>query len=742
MQSQLTELLENVRRCEQRNRWVAACVVGCSVLSAALLFFVARDGYPRWVALVALCVSFPLLLWVLQAGVRSVSVSQHDTARLIDTSLDTKDRALSLASLEGVAGEEMRVARELIAQQLAAHISSDTRASAIAPYVMTRAEKRSLRVSGALLVVAVLLAFFRPASPLEALVASIESIEQAHPELPPEVQDAARALVEQLQDPDATTDEIERALATTKEIVSKAISRDGSDRSVVGRSSDSSNRESKVAPPPVKPSPTPKPQSAQSSQSKEKEGSKGGADEDSSSRDAGDSNSKEERSAEEQSGAEKQDGADKNSGGEKQQTSGDSAGGTDRSQQQSGNGQSGEGDSAKDQDKAESQQRQQDGQQGGSSQGGGNSSEERPNAQGQGGGAGSGSSGESNEGQSQDAASNNGQGEGQGEGAASNGGQNDQSTEGHDKEGQGKAKEPGDSKNSGAGNQQSEGQQGAGGQQQGAGQQKGKGEQQGDGQEQKDTNDQRGEKGSGDGNSPGKQSGQPGQQADQKKGQGGAAGEGGLQKLEGAIDKAQKALEKDSTQESSKPESSPDKSAQGGAQQDGAKEGANEGGKKESAKKDGEQKDGAQQDSAAKDSQGMKPPAEGAQPGERDSNGKGKNNDSADAQTEKSPKGTSDSAGGNSPDIDRNAKARPGSEMAEGPTSAGLGGKEAFKDVEVPSADENIDERFTGEESSLEESDAPAQPKTTLEDVTLAKPKSSSSKAKQPIPLEYRDILR
>jgi hypothetical protein len=70
------------------------------------------------------------------------------------------------------------------------------------------------------------------------------------------------------------------------------------------------------------------------------------------------------------------------------------------------------------------------------------------------------------------------------------------------------------------------------------------------------------------------------------------------------------------------------------------------------------------------------------------------------------------------------------------------GNRRGFKDVEVSATDEKTEERFTGDDSTLEESDAPAQPKTSLEDITLAKPKSSPQKAQQPIPLESRDILR
>jgi|GEM_PF-5694331 len=102
--------------------------------------------------------------------------------------------------------------------------------------------------------------------------------------------------------------------------------------------------------------------------------------------------------------------------------------------------------------------------------------------------------------------------------------------------------------------------------------------------------------------------------------------------------------------------------------------------------------------------------------------------------------GARDGTGGNSPQVDRNAKTREGG--LDGPPGPGLGEKESFKEVHIDGANETLDSRFTGDQSDIEASDLPAQPKTTIEDVILAKPKSSSQKTEQQIPLEYRDVLK
>jgi hypothetical protein len=64
-----------------------------------------------------------------------------------------------------------------------------------------------------------------------------------------------------------------------------------------------------------------------------------------------------------------------------------------------------------------------------------------------------------------------------------------------------------------------------------------------------------------------------------------------------------------------------------------------------------------------------------------------------------------------------------------------------FLFVSVLGKDEALDSRFTGADTTLEENTSPAQAKTSLDDVLLAKPQGSTHKGRQPIPLEYKEIL-
>jgi hypothetical protein len=63
------------------------------------------------------------------------------------------------------------------------------------------------------------------------------------------------------------------------------------------------------------------------------------------------------------------------------------------------------------------------------------------------------------------------------------------------------------------------------------------------------------------------------------------------------------------------------------------------------------------------------------------------------------------------------------------------------EESKVEGKDEALDSRFTGAETTLEENKSPAQAKTSLDDVILAKPQGSTHKGRQPIPLEYKEIM-
>ena len=72
----------------------------------------------------------------------------------------------------------------------------------------------------------------------------------------------------------------------------------------------------------------------------------------------------------------------------------------------------------------------------------------------------------------------------------------------------------------------------------------------------------------------------------------------------------------------------------------------------------------------------------------------------------------------------------------------GQSGSRGRSDSTLEPVEEQYDTRYTGEDSKIEKNDAPANAKTTLEDITMQKPKVAKERGEQSIPLEYRDILK
>jgi hypothetical protein len=227
-----------------------------------------------------------------------------------------------------------------------------------------------------------------------------------------------------------------------------------------------------------------------------------------------------------------------------------------------------------------------------------------------------------------------------------------------------------------------------------------------------------------------------------------------MQQLEQALTKAQEALEKEQASQAKEPGST---GKQDSARPDGRSGEANSKNQQPQVNRAPQQSQTPQSSSKQGNKAGTNASGDGA--GESgfkseptpqtasSSSSQGKqskeqqqSNDPA-ARNKRGP-GSQDSSGSQSPEVDRSATARPGNASDEGPTGPGLGGQEQFKDVAIESANETLDQRYTGGDSSLEKNDVPAQPKTSIEDVTLAKPKPSSQKQDQPIPLEYREVLK
>jgi hypothetical protein len=218
----------------------------------------------------------------------------------------------------------------------------------------------------------------------------------------------------------------------------------------------------------------------------------------------------------------------------------------------------------------------------------------------------------------------------------------------------------------------------------------------------------------------GKESDRPGEQSKH------GSADQGIAKLQNALTKAKEAL---------KPK------AQGGSQSEAQNEAQNKPQSKPQSKPQGKPQSENNSSTATKEQN------KGREEGDQKRGDRGTQDQGEPAKRLGIDQGGEDgslgSTGARSPQIDRNAKAREGGFDPNAPEGRiGLGGREKFKDVQIEARDEEIDERFAGDDLKPESGDQGAQPKTTLEELTLAKPKSVPHKGQQPIPLEYRDLLR
>lgn len=74
--------------------------------------------------------------------------------------------------------------------------------------------------------------------------------------------------------------------------------------------------------------------------------------------------------------------------------------------------------------------------------------------------------------------------------------------------------------------------------------------------------------------------------------------------------------------------------------------------------------------------------------------------------------------------------------------TGGLKGEKGYRDIEVQDQPEQVDTRFTGKEGTIARNDRDAKLKRELSAITLEKPEPNLANGEQPIPPEYRELLR
>ena len=78
----------------------------------------------------------------------------------------------------------------------------------------------------------------------------------------------------------------------------------------------------------------------------------------------------------------------------------------------------------------------------------------------------------------------------------------------------------------------------------------------------------------------------------------------------------------------------------------------------------------------------------------------------------------------------------------KGDKNGGKQGANQFKDTEVGEKDEKFDAQYTGTEAERVKNPNEAKAKEAIKDRQLAPMEPVENKDRQPVPLEYRDLLK
>lgn len=258
--------------------------------------------------------------------------------------------------------------------------------------------------------------------------------------------------------------------------------------------------------------------------------------------------------------------------------------------------------------------------------------------------------------------------------------------------------------------------------------------------------------------------------ADQAQTSDGTAAKDAMNQLQKAVSDVKEKLEKE--QQSTQGQDSESSTNQGGAggekeqsngDQTGEDDSSQQGSGGKDSQKDGDEKDSSEErggnekdvNDDKKSSDGEMKKNKGATSDKNDHSRPDENKDTKDkaskgatSQTkepEQSPQkeaGENPADGSHSPDVDRDAKPRPGGYDENKSSSEGLGGDpRRFREIIREAEDEQLRSDQTTGEAQIIDNKEQARAKTSLEEIALAKPKPSSQRESQPIPLEYRGVL-
>jgi len=685
MVQELHSLIEAVRSREERRRRTAIAINAALCISVLAVPWIILQHYPTLLLLAWLPPIAVAAIYISRSEYESIQVTKEEASEILDVVLKTKERVRTFALISQSSAAPDLIRSEFIAGQIQQYLPETCTPENLLDISLTKPQRWAVTATIVALLIAAALLWLRPVSPLQQVAATLQAIVDAHPELPEQVKVAVQESIQNLGASDLAA--AQESLQRTQSEISKALSEksltQNNERTI--QQSNEQQELQKQAAPQIEPRKEEKQQNEQQQeklQPQEKKKEQQQAPQEPSKEDKKNEEKQEQSSTADQKNNEEQQKKERQP--------------SEDSKEKSEQGSSEEG----------SQNQEQEGQ----------SKEEQDSKK----------DGKSKSGQSNKSEDGDGQGSGQGEGSSGAG-----------------AGDQGENKEKGQNSQGSSG-------------------------------DAKDGKGTGEGNSQGSKAGEQGQpqsssDKDGEQQDGSSPGASGLEQLKDAVGKAEQELQKEQPQDQQAQEGKDGKDGKGQGEGDkesesGKEDQKNEGERKgeqgakpkgqQQGKGDSQEKENKKGEAQGKDGEGDKDKPQtpsGKKKSEKEAKEQGESGNSGTAKKQEeqqktaeerdSEDGKSDGVGDHSSIPDRSAKA-----VNEEPPSNGAGGDMpniplTGEESKVEGKDEQLDSRFTGTETTLEENKAPAHAKTTLDDVLLAKPQGSTHKGQQPIPLEYKEIL-
>ena len=222
MGKELHSLIEAVRMREERRRRTALAINAALCLSFLVVPWILVQHYPAWLILAWLPPLAVAAIFISRSEYESIHVTKDQASELLDEVLKTKERIRTFALISESSAAPDLIRSEFIAAQIREYIPPHCTPQNLLDISLTKPQRWAVTATAAAVALAATLLLIRPITPLEQVAASLQTIIDAHPELPEQVKVAAQQSIQNLGASDLAA--AQESLQKTQTEITKALS--------------------------------------------------------------------------------------------------------------------------------------------------------------------------------------------------------------------------------------------------------------------------------------------------------------------------------------------------------------------------------------------------------------------------------------------------------------------------------------------------------------------------------------